>query len=240
MDFPKIYSYSKSQVDTVLKNIDYNVKNKDGFGKALGIDIVAEREEQVHELLQDEKVFEVRVLKSPYYPIEKEFNVKTAEWEEKIEFWSYPINDRSTDFLRLIYSKLNNALVITGGEEKDNVRKLIESHDRIIMLGHGIGHGTKDNIYIWCNADKFVQKYYLKGLYTGMFISEPDEADYFNISYLNNDIENSNNLFAEIVEEAMNEGLEIEVIYSALEAMKEDNTLSPAQAMQIGCDEWVK
>jgi hypothetical protein len=34
--------------------------------------------------------------------------------------------------------------------------------------------------------------------------------------------------------------LELEVIYSALKAMREDETISPAQAFQIGMDEWIR
>ena len=40
--------------------------------------------------------------------------------------------------------------------------------------------------------------------------------------------------------EAMDNGLELEVIYSALKAMREDETLTPAQAFQEACNEWIK
>jgi len=43
-----------------------------------------------------------------------------------------------------------------------------------------------------------------------------------------------------LLDEAMEHGLELEVIYSALKAMREDETISPAQAFQIGMDEWVR
>lgn len=43
-----------------------------------------------------------------------------------------------------------------------------------------------------------------------------------------------------LLDEAMNEGLEAEVIYSALKAMQEDPTLTPAQAFQEGMNEWIK
>jgi len=43
-----------------------------------------------------------------------------------------------------------------------------------------------------------------------------------------------------LLEEAMNEGLEVEVIYSALKTMREDDAITPSQAMQIAMDEWVK
>lgn len=43
-----------------------------------------------------------------------------------------------------------------------------------------------------------------------------------------------------LLDEAMDNGLEVEVIYYALKAMQEDPTMSPAQAFQAGMDEWVK
>ena len=42
------------------------------------------------------------------------------------------------------------------------------------------------------------------------------------------------------LEEAAEYGLEAEVVYTALKSMQEDPTLNPSQAMQLGCDEWVK
>jgi hypothetical protein len=70
----------------------------------------------------------------------------------------------------------------------------IKAHDRIVMLGHGTEKGLigfnkfvidsswvyllrdKNCVCIWCNADEFVKKYQLKGFYTGMIISEYEEA----------------------------------------------------------------
>ena len=39
---------------------------------------------------------------------------------------------------------------------------------------------------------------------------------------------------------ALQFGLEVEVIYQALLAMKKDPTISPVEAMVFGIDEWVK
>jgi len=114
--------------------------------------------------------------------------------------------DSSTDFLIPIYMNLksfpdfDDVTIIRGGT-KDEVDEQIQLHDRIMMMGHGspqglfavgqfgmqgmiIGHSTvpllenKECIFIWCNADKFVERYNLKGLYSGMFISEVGEAAY--------------------------------------------------------------
>ena len=43
-----------------------------------------------------------------------------------------------------------------------------------------------------------------------------------------------------LLQEAMDEGLEVEVIYHALKAMREDETLTPSQAFCEGMNEWVK
>jgi hypothetical protein len=43
-----------------------------------------------------------------------------------------------------------------------------------------------------------------------------------------------------LLDEAMEHGLEIEVIYEALKTMREDDAITPAQAFQVGMDEWIK
>ena len=115
-------------------------------------------------------------------------------------------NDRSTDFLTPIYMNsksfpdFDDVTIIRGGMSKDEVDKLIIEHDRIMMMGHGSPNGLfaigqfgtqgfiinyttvpllrdKECIFIWCNADRFVNEYGLSGLYSGMFISEVSEAN---------------------------------------------------------------
>jgi hypothetical protein len=114
--------------------------------------------------------------------------------------------DSSTSFLDIVYAPIENKTVITGGISKSEVQQLIREHDRVMMMGHGspgglfnIHHNSftncgngyiidqqmvpllneKDNsVFIWCNADKFVDMFKLKGFYSGMFISEVGEANY--------------------------------------------------------------
>lgn len=114
-------------------------------------------------------------------------------------------DDRSTDFLRPVYSGLKNKTLITGNTDQQTLRQLIAAHDRVILLGHGtengllavgqfICHGShiiddsmapllhekKDLICIWCHADRYVNRHQLKtGFHTGMFISEMIEALYY-------------------------------------------------------------
>jgi hypothetical protein len=128
--------------------------------------------------------------------------------------------DSSTDFLSTIYSD-KDWTVINTNTSKKFLKEQIKSHDRIIMLGHGTHCGLlgfnrfvidstlvyllreKDCVCIWCNADLFVQKYKLKGFYTGMIISEFEEAMYFTVRTDDDDIDFSNSLFANAIKESI-------------------------------------
>jgi hypothetical protein len=45
---------------------------------------------------------------------------------------------------------------------------------------------------------------------------------------------------ATLIEEAAEYGLEAEVIYTAIKIAQEDPTITPAQAVKLGSEEWVK
>jgi hypothetical protein len=63
----------------------------------------------------------------------------------------------------------------------------------------------EENIYIWCHANKFVERYNLKGFYTGMFISEFLEVVYCQLPLVEDDIiDESNNAFSSIVSKYIN------------------------------------
>lgn len=107
-------------------------------------------------------------------------------------------DDRSTDFLKIIYENhlddwtIINDCFIT----KEELIKQIKDHDRIIMMGHGTPSGllnpkkwnllinddfaellkTKETISIWCHSDQYFRKHKIKGFHTGMIISEVSEA----------------------------------------------------------------
>lgn len=49
--------------------------------------------------------------------------------------------DTTTKFLKPIYAPLINKTIVTGGLNKSELRKLIETHDRVIILGHGTPNG---------------------------------------------------------------------------------------------------
>ena len=149
--------------------------------------------------------------------------------------------DRTTSFLKVIYENIPDKTVITGGMNKEKVKELIASHDRVMMMGHGCPSGLfsmgrffgtygslvidasmveelkkKDNsVFIWCNADQFVNRYNLKGFYTGMFISEVMEAAYCGLPGTDQeDVDQSNFGFCEIAAKYINE--EIETAYNSI------------------------
>jgi len=128
-------------------------------------------------------------------------------------------HDPSTAFLSQIYEGRDFTVETRHkgeGYSKKEFIQQVKDHDRIIMMGHGYPGGLfyshidssvvyllreKDNVCIWCNADQFVNKYGLRGFYTGMFISEVGEASWFHIQTTQEAIDHSNELFTSLVTE---------------------------------------
>ncbi len=72
-----------------------------------------------------------------------------------------------------------------------------------------------NSVYIWCNADQFVQRHGLSGLNCGMFISEVQEAEYYGFDNMDWDlIDQSNERFALLVSRYINES--VDVLYQNL------------------------
>jgi hypothetical protein len=86
------------------------------------------------------------------------------------------------------------------------------------MLGHGTPQGLigengfiinethadllrrkKNNVYIWCDANFFINRYQLDGFFTGMIISELGEALLYEVNASVDEINLSNKLFAESI-----------------------------------------
>ena len=137
----------------------------------------------------------------------------------------HPAGDETTTFLKEIYSSIPDQKLVGGELNSEKLKKEMESHSRIIMLGHGTSIGllsicthtgipelivniyhaeelskNTENIYIWCNADRFVLEHDLKGLYVGMFVSEIIEAAYCGLGLVSQEIvDESNSRFSEIM-----------------------------------------
>ena len=143
--------------------------------------------------------------------------------------------DNSTSFLDIVYTPIPDKTVITGGVTKEELKELIRTHDRVMMMGHGspdglfsIGRFSKcgayiidesmvellsqkeDSVFIWCNADRFVNRYELKGFFSGMFISEVGEAYYCGLPGTKQDaVDESNYGFCNIIAKHINETKDI-------------------------------
>ena len=139
--------------------------------------------------------------------------------------------DSSTTFLEPVYSTVIDKTIIKGGITRAVLMELISSHDRIMMMGHGSPWGLlsvgrfpgagmyiiddtvvqllrekSNNVYIWCNADRYVNKYELEGFYSGMFVSEVEEAKLMGLSGIDQSlVDQSNWGFSQIVAKYINE-----------------------------------
>ena len=128
--------------------------------------------------------------------------------------------DETTDFLKPIYEGLDVTLV-SDNISKSKLKTLIREHDKIVMMGHGCDKGLlgfnrlvidsnivmflreKECVFIWCNANEFVNKYKLKGFHTGMIVSESIEANLYCLDYDFIPIEVSNTLFTNCIKESI-------------------------------------
>lgn len=135
-------------------------------------------------------------------------------------------DDRSTDDLRLVYEGIETEL-ITNTVAAGPLHEKVAAAERILALGHGVPQGLigggmrlcidesfaplfkqkPNGIFIWCNADCFVQRHGLSGFATGMFISEPMEARIFNVNASPEHLTYSNRLFCRLVNDAIKAGM---------------------------------
>lgn len=116
-------------------------------------------------------------------------------------------NDPTTQFLSLLYDGREDITHrVTEASTNSQVVRALRDDDTIMMLGHGNPYGlfskpdkngkynrflitdchvqflrNKTCIGIWCYANQFAERYRLHGLFSGMIISELQEAKDFGI-----------------------------------------------------------
>lgn len=144
-------------------------------------------------------------------------------------------NDPSTQFLSLLYETRDDVSCrITESSTNSQVVRALRESDAIMMLGHGNPYGlfskpnkkgqyerflitdrhveflrSKTCIGIWCYANQFAERYGLHGLFSGMIISELQEAVGLNIFATKEEIDLENVKFALRLKECVeNYGLE--------------------------------
>ena len=154
-------------------------------------------------------------------------------------------DDRSTDFLKPIYQNIKGATVLVKNISKRRLSKEIQSHDQIIMMGHGSSHGllnvagigegflsigdkhvpllkNKQCTFIWCNADDFVTRNQLDGLFTGMFISEISESIFCEVTASQKDVDTSNYFFADVLGDVMSDDPDYKMIFERVKTDYEE------------------
>lgn len=124
-------------------------------------------------------------------------------------------NDPTTKVLSFLYEQRQDISArITEASTNSEIQRAIRDDDTIMMLGHGNQYGlfsapdrngvyrrflitdrhvqflrSKTCIGVWCHADKFAERYGLHGLFSGMIISELQEAIDYDIHATKEDID---------------------------------------------------
>ena len=89
------------------------------------------------------------------------------------------------------------------------VKYIIDHHCKNVLKR------SNQNIYLWCYANRFIKNNNLKGIFTGMFISDLQEAKQYNIENVKKkDIDASNVFFSQTLGSYINKNNKI--IYSKL------------------------
>ena len=139
-----------------------------------------------------------------------------------VDFVIINSKEDTNDFLNIIDGFNSSNILINPS--KGAVRKLLkESNNDIVFCGHGdeMGLYNKDlngyvissndvhllrnhNIIgIWCFAGNFADRYDLHGFFTSMFISNIDEANYFNFNTTPDIITAENVKFSTMINELL-------------------------------------
>lgn len=159
-------------------------------------------------------------------------------------------NDPTTKILSQLYEQREDITVhVTETSTNGAIQRAIREDDIIMMLGHGNQYGLfsapdKNGIYrrflitdrhvqflrnkicigIWCYANRFAERYGLHGLFSGMIISELQEALDLKITASKNEIDIEMGMFVKRLKDCMNKfGLqEIPLRMSGMDYMKSE------------------
>ena len=131
-------------------------------------------------------------------------------------------NDPTTRFLSVLYQQRKDVVcLVNETNSSSDVQRAIRADDAIVMLGHGNEYGlfskpskngkyerfmitdrhvqflrNKTCIGIWCHANQFAERYGLHGLFSGMIISELQEAIELGIPATEDEIHRERERFA--------------------------------------------
>ena len=140
--------------------------------------------------------------------------------------------DRTTDFLHALYDGMEGARVLRGEESRNHLASALyhlPPGEPVMLLGHGSPDGLfrKEGkeyrryvgrsmryvlrghplIGIWCHADLFARRNGLHGLFSGMVVSEMQEALEYGIRTTGAELEAENRRFAATLRSLLDSGL---------------------------------
>ena len=164
-------------------------------------------------------------------------------------------NDKTTAMLSALYDELEAQVVEDYRTTKEMGRLLhhVSTQERIMLLGHGSDKGlffraddSKDEfdkiivghshayhlrkhggniVAIWCNADQFARAEGLHGLFTGMIVSELNEALLYQVETTQEELDRENVKLARRLRALLDERIPLNEIPKRMLAM--DDVHSP-------------
>ena len=157
--------------------------------------------------------------------------------------------DPSTDFLKVLYEGLKDVRLIdeyTTTKEMRHALNHVRPGETVMLFGHGCTEGLfaqEKNGYklinmhsfsfylrrhfvvgVFCYANKFAEKERLRGLFTGMIISEQSEADAFGIKTSQEELDRENVKFAKRLRQLFDERCPVYDIPRRIGAMDDAHT----------------
>lgn len=168
--------------------------------------------------------------------------------------------DPSTDFLKSLYL---GEEALTGNMGNAHLRRQLQNSDEIWLLGHGCGEfGLLDmksrfgvlNIVgsqhvqflrdklvvgIFCNANMFAERYGLTGLFTGMVISEMQEALDWNVPVTIGELLDGNMYFANNLNYCIKECSSLKEVPEMMRGFIKENS-SPLERFNYESVFWIE
>ena len=162
--------------------------------------------------------------------------------------------DKTTDMLRTLYSGCAARLVdsICPSSEIRRLLHHTSTSERIMLLGHGCDRGLfyrlddssqlfdgiivghqhayylrrhgANLVAIWCNADLFARNEGLHGLFSGMIISELAEAELYNITTTQEELDVENQKLACRLRQLFDEEVSLSDIPQRLRDLNDSDT----------------
>ena len=139
--------------------------------------------------------------------------------------------DSSTDFLSALYENAEGVTCLRGEDSRKALTKILYHRpegETFLLIGHGSPDGLfrkeEDGYHcyvgrsmayclkrhpvigVWCNANLFAEATGLHGLFTGMVISEMEEALQYEVRTTEEELERENAALAENYRRVLDEG----------------------------------